>query len=158
MLVRKNIKVHLGLSEETYAYTATVYWHGKKAVEVSNQGHGGCDSQHAVGSVTVKHIGEWCKATLPKWKAGGREYDTDLEIWCADQVSRHLKFQDMKRALRARPLFIKPGEKGVFDLRFKGIKKYDERMATIVTERHPGATVLNTLPLDDALALYLEFA
>jgi hypothetical protein len=64
----KNIKVHLGLSEETHAYTAMLYADGKKAVEVSNQGRGGGDRQLPVNGHSVKEINDWCKATLPKWQ------------------------------------------------------------------------------------------
>lgn len=39
----KAIKIHHGLSEETYAYTASVYLDGKRVGSVKNDGRGGPD-------------------------------------------------------------------------------------------------------------------
>lgn len=157
MLELKSIKIHLGLSEETYAYTATVYFNGKKAVEVSNQGHGGPDMQHAVNGASVKDVDDWCKANLPQWKAFDDEMmDTCLETWCSEQVGESLIVKDMNRVLKTRPMFIVEGKKGLFELKFKGVKKYDSRMADIVRERHPTATILNELDTAKALELYKE--
>lgn len=165
MLTLKNIKLHLGLSEETYAYTATVYVDGQKAVQVSNAGHGGCDRQHAInpdgspipnGHTCVAEIDKWCADNLPKWEVGGELHNTTLEIWCADQVSLYLTRKDMNRVLRVRPLFVKKDERGIFEMKFKGVKKYDSRMARIVLERHPDATVLNDLSENEAFKLYQQ--
>ena len=41
----KNISYYARGSEETPCYNATVYINGKKAIEVSNEGHGGSDRQ-----------------------------------------------------------------------------------------------------------------
>jgi len=154
MLTLKNIKVHLGLSEETYAYTATVYWCDKKAVYVSNSGHGGCDVQHAVGSVTILHIDKWCADNLPTWEADGTMHDTDLEMWCADQVSRYLQLQDMRRLLRRKAVFTRPGETGLFSIGYKGLKKYDGSLADHALNKNPGATILNLMTELEALELY----
>ncbi len=167
MIELKNIKVHLGLSEETYAYTATVWFKGKKAIDVSNQGHGGCDHQDAInpdgsyakgGHARVEEINKWCAKNLPQWKAGNDMHDSDLEIWCGEQVDRHLKLRDMKALLRKRPAFVKKGGHGLFELSFKGHKKYDPRMAEVVRKDHPHATILNELPEAEAFALYCEHA
>jgi hypothetical protein len=47
----KNISHYARGSEETPCYNATVYINGKKAVEVSNDGHGGSDRQHTYPSM-----------------------------------------------------------------------------------------------------------
>lgn len=158
----KSIKVHLGLSEETYAYTATLYVDGKKAIEVSNQGHGGCDHQHSINGADVDAIDNWCKCNLPKWGSEfddeGDIHDTTLEMWCSNQVALHLTRQDMKRHFKRHPVFImnEDGKHGLFEMKFKGVRKYNSRMAAIVRERHPTATILNELPEDVALGLYRE--
>jgi hypothetical protein len=156
----RSIRVHIGLSEETYAYTATLYVNGKKAVEVSNQGHGGCDHQHSINGADVAAIDNWCERNLPKWGSEfddeGDIHDTTLEMWCSGQVALHLTRQDMKRVLKRHPVFIKEGTHGLFEMKFKGVRSYDPRMAKIVRDRHPTATILNELPEDAALGLYRE--
>ena len=161
----KNIKVHLGLSEETYAYTAVLYVDGKKAVEISNQGHGGCDRQLPVNGQSVSQINDWCKATMPKWslseaQAGGvvgateKEFETDLEMWCHHQVNDHLTLRDMKRGMRTKALYIKNDEGQLMEMGFKGARKYDPRLADLVRQQNPDAIVLNELPIAKALELY----
>ena len=60
----KNISYYARGSEETPCYNATVYINGKKAVEVSNDGHGGCDRQHTwhENGFNLREINEWCVA------------------------------------------------------------------------------------------------
>jgi len=50
----KNITHYARGSEETPCYNATVYINGKKAIEVSNDGHGGCDRQHTYPEIEEK--------------------------------------------------------------------------------------------------------
>jgi len=161
----KNIKVHLGLSEETHAYTAMLYADGKKAVEVSNDGHGGCDYQYSVNGHSVKEINGWCKTNLPKWslseaQAGGvvgateKEFETDLEMWCHHQVNDHLMLKDLKRTIRSRALFIKNDEGEMMELSFRGVRKYNSSMADVVRKQHPDAIVLNELPIEKAFEIY----
>jgi hypothetical protein len=161
----KNIKVHLGLSEETYAYTAVVYVDGKKAVEVSNQGHGGGDRQMPVNGHGVREINDWCKATMPKWslsleQAGGLvsatedEFETGLEMWCRLQVGEHLTLRDMNRIMRTKALYIKNDEGPMMEMGFRGVRKYDPRWADLVRQQNPDAVVLNELPTAKALELY----
>jgi hypothetical protein len=161
----KNIKVHLGLSEETHAYTAVVYVDGKKAVEVSNQGHGGGDRQLPVNGHGVREINDWCKATMPKWslslaQAGGLvsatedEFETDLEMWCHQQVNDHLTSRDLKRKMRSKALFVDGGK--MWEMGFKGSRKYEPRIADEVRRQYPDAIVLNELPIAKAFELYRD--
>lgn len=43
----RSIDLHVGLSEETPAYTAKIHVDGEHFADVSNRGHGGCDMQYA---------------------------------------------------------------------------------------------------------------
>jgi hypothetical protein len=159
----KNIKVHLGLSEETHAYTAMLYADGKKAVEVSNNGHGGCDYQYSVNGHSVKEINGWCKTNLPKWslseaQSGGvvgateKEFETDLEMWCHHQVNDHLTLRDLKRKTKAKALFLDEGQ--IWETGYKGSRKYDLRLADLVRQQNPDAIVLNELPIEKAFEIY----
>jgi hypothetical protein len=98
----KNVKIARNLSRETLAYTATVYVNGKRAVDVSNDGHGGCDMQHRVegGEHTVEAINDWCKANLPALES---EYfpdgiEQDLEMWCHEEAER----RDLGKTVKAK--------------------------------------------------------
>jgi|TARA_R110000824_G_scaffold21142_4_gene79086 hypothetical protein len=162
----KNIKVHLGLSEETHAYTAMLYVDGKKAVEVSNQGHGGGDYQYPVNGQSVEKINDWCENNLPKWslseaQGGGavagameKEFKTDLEMWCHNQVNDHLIMKDMKRGLASKALYVREGDGQLMQMGFRGVRKYNSRMSDVVRKESPGAVILNDLPLEDAFVLY----
>ena len=66
----KNISYYARGSEETPCYNATVYINGKKAIEISNDGHGGCDRQDQYPDIEERGIVEqadnWCKEKFGK--------------------------------------------------------------------------------------------
>lgn len=92
-LTLKNIKVHHGLSEETWAYTATVYLDGKSVGTVKNDGHGGPDFH------TWKD-----KAAGERALAIGKEYDPQayggIEVLFGDLLNEHMLRQECKRTHR----------------------------------------------------------
>ena len=100
----KKIKVCKWASEETHCYQATLYRDGVPIIEVSNEGHGGSDSQWAIKPFEnniIDEVEDWCKKNLPKWKGHNNEmYDTDLEIWCNEQVNKHLVEKDLQRSFK----------------------------------------------------------
>ena len=159
----KNIKVHEGLSEETYAYTARVYVDGKPAIDVSNDGHGGCDYQYPVhnhtkaGDQIVSRVNAWCKNSLPKWELGGDEYETDLEMWCSEQVTNHLLLKDMRRALKSKVLFVDDKD-DLREIRWKGLRKITDRHIEMVAAKYASAAILNSMPEAQALEAYRKFA
>lgn len=55
----RNLKIMRSLSEETTAYTATIYVDGKPAFDASNHGHGGCDFYRPLGDVTEQQVNAW---------------------------------------------------------------------------------------------------
>ena len=82
----KNIKYAAFASEETPCYQAAVYVDGKKAVLVSNDGHGGSDHQQFKDKVTEEAITAYF-AGLPKVASSfGVEFNPNLEYWCHTQV------------------------------------------------------------------------
>jgi len=152
-LALRNIKVHIGLSEETHAYTAVVYLDGKKAVEVSNEGRGGCDRQRSANGHNVEEINDWCVAALPKWRGfDGEMNDTDLEVWCHEQVDRHLLLKELKRIMRSKAVFIEDGK--VWEIGIAGAGKYESKMGGELRRQYPTAVILNDLPPRDAVVLY----
>ena len=52
-------------------------------------------------------------------------------------------------------MFVHPGDGKLYQVRHRGAV---ERTSAAVFRRHPGATILNGQPFDEALALYREAA
>lgn len=152
----KNIKEHKGLSQETPAYTARVYVDGKPAVDVSNDGHGGCDYQYAIKGAahTVEEINDWCKANLPKIEFGD-DYppmDQDLELWCHAELGRQDSIKWVKSQLR-RNIIVNTGEKVVAWTKKKKGRDIERLIRDQVAKKYPDGTILNDGSLDDALAV-----
>lgn len=145
----RNIKVHLGLSDETYAYTGTVYVDGKKAVEVSNQGHGGPDMQGDIGGgrKTVEKLNAWIAANEPpldmsKYKMA--DIPADLEHWCHRKVSEFLDLRDMRRALRSSVVF-EDGKGALRTLKYNRGRKPDAALREQARDKHGAVRILNEL-------------
>ena len=163
----KNITHYARGSEETPCYNATVYINGKKAIEVSNDGHGGCDRQHTYPEIEerglVQKANEWCVKTFGQgsfdFMADGKKetctYDIDLEHHCHDELYKWLDTKILKRDLKKQYLFVEKGQ-------LMGYKKKanDSDMAFkhFFEKKHPNEKCLNFLPFDDALKLFKECA
>ena len=88
----KNISHYARGSEETPCYNATVYINGKKAIEVSNEGHGGSDRQDTYPEMLDFHptrnflalANEWCIKTYGKkthkYMSNGEEKSFEIEM------------------------------------------------------------------------------
>ena len=100
----KNISHYARGSEETPCYNATVYINGKRSIEVSNDGRGGCDMQHTYPSIEerclVQQANEWCVAKFGQetWEHGGKTYSTDLDLehFCHQELYKHLDTKLLK--------------------------------------------------------------
>ena len=176
-------------SEETHSYQGKVYVDGKPMIEVINEGHGGCDNQYPIEPFThkdVEKVNKWCCDNLPKWhpqddnieiKDGfdkGKSYDTDLEIWCGDQVSKFLVKRDekrqskglekrLKKLLDSKILYRK--NKEIFIMTFKNGSKITQKhllyFANVYSpqkgyDKIADFKVLNTIPFDKALEIYTK--
>ena len=161
----KNIKVHEGLSEETFAYTARVYIDGKASIEVSNAGHGGCDYQYPIGGSpnqrsVIDKVDKWLAANHPAMDMS--EYDMDdipatLETWCGEQVADHLVLKDMRRALKSKVLFTnEAGE--LRECRWKGVRAVTDKHIGIVFDKYAPVNILNKMPEHLALEEYRKHA
>jgi len=56
----KNVKTYEDMSEETLAFSATVYVDGKKAGTASNHGCGGCNEYHGFSRELFDTLDEYC--------------------------------------------------------------------------------------------------
>lgn len=137
----KNLKINERLSEETVCFSATVYVDGKRAFEACNRGHGGANEYHGDCGAAAAYA-----ATLPPYTSpvGSLPYDLDMligDLIEAAQFERALK-RDLKRVV-----FVDNGK--------YFLTKADATpdMIAAVVKRYPTATILNTMPFADAVAL-----
>jgi hypothetical protein len=167
----KNIKHSEFASEETHCYQATLYVDGKKMAEVKNDGQGGSDYQWALKPFTEKDLDkvrDWCIKNLPKWTSENdkkkEENDTDLEMWCGEEVNKFLVSRDLKRKLNKKIIYEQ--NKELWEYSFKGVKKLEQKhlisfvngVAKAKVENNENwknvTAILNTLPFDKALEIY----
>lgn len=149
----KSIQHSAFASQETHCYTANLWIDGKKVGTVSNDGHGGCDRFHG-DREKYDEADKWCKANLPKWSLSAEStdpHDTDLEMHCGDLVNTWLVTRDLKKALKTKIVFRKPEDGQIYELKHKN--KIEAALAAVQRD-HPSAEILNTMPLDAALAIY----
>ena len=165
----KNISHYARGSEETPCYNATVYINGKKAIEVSNEGHGGMDRQDSYPEVLDFHptkrivtlANEWCIKKFGqesfKYTSSGEEetctYDIDLEHYCHKVLYDWLDTKKLKQDLKKQWLFVEKGQ--LMGYKRKGA---DEEFKQFFEKNHPKEKCLNFLPFDDALKMFKECA
>lgn len=154
----KNVKVLASLSEETPAYTATLYVDGKKLCDVSNHGHGGGDDIFPHNAWDAyKKVDEWVAANHAPdyYDYNGQkiEIKQSLEGWCHTEVWASVERKNFASKLSRSIMYVRPNEKNVFGVTFpKGKDK-----ATILAAykaKYPTYTFLNALPADEAYKLY----
>ena len=159
----KNISYYARGSEETPCYNATVYINGKKAIEVSNDGHGGCDRQDTYPNIEerglVQQADKWCVAKFGQetWEHGGKTYSTDLDLehYCHQQLYDWLDKKALKKDMKGKYLFVEKGQL----MAYKRIASDTETtFKDFFKKNHPTSKCLNFLPFDDALKLYKECA
>jgi hypothetical protein len=149
----KSITHNAGLSEETHAYTATIYVDGKKFATVTNPGHGGCDSVHPIDGDwnAVKELESRIKATYPATEYHGMTIEESLEGLCCKAVNEWLFDREWKRKLKRQFCAIKDGALYTWPTKYKvataTLPKFKEQFEA------QGYQVLNGLPYDEAKAL-----
>lgn len=151
----KSIKYAKFMSRETACYDANLYVDGKFFATVCNDGQGGPDAYHR--NFNFNPTGDWDAkfkeidayfAGLPKLPSpyfpDGMEQT--LEIWCGDQLDLHLAKKDLQRLLKTKILYTTDGST-MYTTGFQnGLR---------LKVREPSATILNDLPFDEALEIYM---
>jgi hypothetical protein len=135
----KRITYNKRLSQETSAYAADIWVDGVKRGTVQNDGHGGPDMIHPweLG----KEIDAYAK-TLPQIEIYGTMMSTSAEIIFGDLLNAHLVESDLKRGMKTKTFFVAG----------------DGKLYTVKGSIAPkdAVKVLNTLPLAEAVKLYME--
>lgn len=92
----KNVKVYEQLSEETTAFTATIYLNGKKAGDAKNDGHGGNTSIY-ISDATLRAAFESYAKALPTKIVGTFVVPMNAEVLIDEMVYEHqLKKEEQK--------------------------------------------------------------
>ena len=127
---------------------------GKKIGEVSNEGHGGPDNFHGDWDA-FKEAQTWLAANKPGLDLGENgTIPMDVEMYCGELLTTHLISKDLKNALRGRVLFTEEGREGIFELKWKGVRKVDAAHIAVVRDKYPKAKILNEMPFEEALDIY----
>lgn len=153
----KNIKHMASLSEETLCYNASLYVDGKKIGQVSNHGHGGPDMFHG-DQQAFDRAGTWLKEKTETVDVGEMSIPNDMEIHCGNLVNNWLMEKDLKKTLRNRVLYVEKDSKDIYQIKWKGVRKIEERHIAAAASKHPNATILNSLPLNKAMEIWLSNA
>jgi hypothetical protein len=133
----KNVSYNARLSEETAAFAADLWIDGKKAGEVRNDGHGGCNAYHPWA--LAGQIDAYAK-TLPPQQTPYGEIEPDADILIGDLLNDYLAAKDLKRAMGRKVLFLRGGK--VYEVKKGGPPPTGAEK------------VLNDLPFEEALSLY----
>lgn len=150
----KNIQHSAFASEETYCYEAGVYFNGKRVGKVGNNGHGGCDHEYVEDHEGWAAMQAYIDSIPAEYdEVLEFDYKRDLEGFCADIMNNWLVLKDLKKALNKKALITNPAGE-VMEMGYKGRKKPDERLFDHAKKQFPEGTLLNTLPIEDALKLY----
>ena len=91
----KNIKVHHGLSEETFCFEASVYLEGKRIGTIANRGCGGAN-EIGITATEEKRIDSWLKENLTYTDYDGNKRPMDFEMWSFLEVEKHLQEKELK--------------------------------------------------------------
>jgi len=156
----KNISYYERGSEETPCYNATVYVNGKKAVEVSNDGHGGCDRQHPYpqfmnewqGENVYRTLNEYCVKTFGTEKYEWGEVDIDLEHWCQKKMYEHVDQKKLKRDMKTKFICVDIDKNELYAYAKKGHS--DVAFRNHMNKNHPKDVCLNFLEFDLAWKFY----
>ena len=159
----KNISYYARGSEETPCYNATVYVNGFKAIEVSNDGHGGCDRQHTYpqfmekwdGENVLRTLNEYCVKTFGSEKYEWGEVDIDFESWCQKEMFIAQDKKLLKRTMKKNVMFFETKE-DISKGRYYLYKIQNNVMGLIayIKDKYPQSIILNDMSFDKALKTF----
>jgi hypothetical protein len=158
---------------EGHGFNATLLRDGKAVCEVIDDAHGGPymfrwldrdaratvhtlnyqDEPHQYpGTVEEAAFAAHCMA-LPSTTYMGREMRQSPETVVSKLIDAFELEKRLKRALKTKVIFIDGGREYSIAPKVKGTDPL--LVVDAVKQRHPSATILNTLPLDEAVRLLL---
>ena len=168
----KSIKHARNLSEETNAFTASLYVEGVRVATCKNEGHGGQTSCSPVGPSggetwkLLKAAEHWAARLADNTlKVDGKtfQWPMSLEVWIDKQVERDLTRVHLKNLLKDSVVVVKVGGSDDGKIyaylpgpRWRNVTRESELPENFrkrVADR--GEKILNWLPFEEVLDLYL---
>ena len=145
----KNIKYFASGSQETPCYNADIFINGKKAIHVSNNGCGGCDSQYPHKSFTFQTVMDLQDYLVKKYK---EEFEP-IDSWCHDRLYEYLDQKKIRRDMKTKFICINKNTNELFAYE-KNTGISDSAFQDHMDKNHPSSTCLNFLPFDQAWKLF----
>ena len=147
----KNIKYFASGSEETPCYNADIFINCKKAIHVSNNGCGGCDSQYVYPSFGLTQNG---LKEFEQYLAKLQDDDFEpIDSWCHDRLYEYLDQKKIKRDMKTKFICINKNTNELFAYE-KNTGISDSAFQDHMDKNHPSSTCLNFLPFDQAWKLF----
>lgn len=155
----KKLHISRQLSEETIAYSAEVYWSGRKIGYIHNDGHGGSSCL----TPAIAGRGGDFDAAQTYAKAQEHDYGAGLGVLPFDNLEDfvdHLVFEEqcrqddlrwLKRNLKTKTVVFSGGQILTAKVQWTGDT---DRIERLIRKQHPDAIILNTLTLEEALVHY----
>lgn len=148
----------------TACFEALVLFDGKPVFLASNDGRGGADlysplpgRSPAEFSAAMKQVTDWL-ATLPPVEYPSGSIARNIEIVIGEAMERHLVLKKHRRDCQTKVVLTLEGRTGVFTLdKPRGGKLIESELREFyktVLMNYPGATIINDLSDDEALAIY----
>lgn len=155
----KNLKHSPSLSEETNAFTATVYVDGKPLCHASNHGTGGPDRYHAIAPKThadIDAVNAWLKTNRPADTSHGITIEHDLEIEVGDLLDAQVRSKALTRLVRTKIVVLDENNGDPFLSTYPAkYKPTAENLAKVAKTLKTGQTVVNGNPAVEDRALKL---
>jgi hypothetical protein len=142
----KSLRTNERLSEETQCFSATLYVDGVKRGEVLNHGQGG---PNEYTDRTVEAELDAYGKTLPTQHYHGMDLEQNADLLIGEAMDRAKLEKDLRGKVLMR------NEKGQL-VETKRLKAADLPKAIAHFAKLPGCTVLNSLPIEQAWALYKQ--
>lgn len=151
----KHIHVQEWNSDETICYFASLYVDGRKIGRVSNAGDGSADrfdGDHAA----YAEADRWVAENMPPWDVNGQEIPASIEDVCLSQVVAHQDAMFLKSKMESSILVHRPNKGGVHAYAVPRRTPLGEPVFDAVRSLigEDNITILNTVPLTEAVALY----
>ena len=150
----KSVKHFPSLSEETEAYSASVYVDGKKIGTIENTGKGEEDrfqgDRQAYANATA-----WLAENRPTQTFGDRTYKHTLEDECGDLLGRWILESALKKSLKTHILAVEDGE--LRQWKYKGVKTITDVQTDAFKRQHPTLESLNDMSFDKALEVFKKY-
>ena len=145
----KNIKYIASMHEETPCYKADIFINGKKAIRVSNHGHGACDDHYPLDPFTYEDV-----KNLEKYLAKLQDDDFEpIDSWCHDRLYEYLDQKKIKRDMKTKFICINKNTNELFAYE-KNTGISDSAFQDHMDKNHPSSMCLNFLPFDQAWKLF----